>query len=301
VPVTLEDVDSVVAMADPAARNGAITLLYRALALEAAEVLGAVDVNWPAFGAWASLTAGRLIRGESLPFGLDLGTAQAVGDGNRAIIADVAPRFVRWLDAVRADGPTPRAWDRCSGHPDFVEAPLLREAFEGYHEAAALWTLEPGLRDAVRDKRHAELVLRSDILVAAHEQALADEFVDAAMPLGGVAGLLTTRFVHVLTPDGPVTVSDDVPRPRYLGGARYPAVLERLHDPRLVSLVRSFGQDPGLDAAASDARSWEDYHDRMGYITCFFRAYLREPRYFDLPTDTSPGGPKDLGIPRGVP
>jgi hypothetical protein len=141
------------------------------------------------------------------------------------------------------------------------------------------------LRDATRDERHAELVLRSDILVAAHEQQLADQFVDVAMPLGGPAGLLTTQFVRVLTPDGPVPVARDVPRPRYLDGARYPAVLQQLEDPDLVALVRSFGQDAGPEERASDARSWEDYEERMGYITCFFRAYLRERRYFDEPRD----------------
>jgi hypothetical protein len=284
-PVCLRDVETVVAIANPSQRNHAITGLYRRLASDVAAVLGPVDVNWPAFGAWASLTAGGIIRGENLPLGLDLGTAQAVGDGNRAIIADVAPRFVLWLDAVRAGGTTAPAWDRCAAHPLFVEAPLMQAAFAGYHEAAALWSADPGLRDAVHDKRHAELVLRSDILVAAHEQQLADEFVDAAMPLGGPAGVLTSRFVRVLTPDGPVAVARDVPRPGYLDGARYPAVLQQLEDPDLVALVRSFGQDPGPDGRASDARSWEDYAERMGYITCFFRAYLRERRYLDDPRD----------------
>jgi hypothetical protein len=104
--VTLRDVETVVAMADPTQRNIAITGLYRPVAREVADVLGPVDVSWPAFGAWASLTAGGIIRGESLPLGLDLGTAHAVGDGNRAIIADVAPRFVLWLEAVGTGGTT---------------------------------------------------------------------------------------------------------------------------------------------------------------------------------------------------
>jgi hypothetical protein len=287
VPVSQQDVEAVVALHDPAERNQAITRLYRALALETAAVLGPVDVSWPAFGAWASLTAGGIIRGERLPWGIDLGTIEAVAAGNRAIIADVAPRFVTWLTAVRRSGVTPDTWRTCARDPLFVEAPTLREAFAGYHEAAALWAADPGLRDPASDKRHAEIVLRSDILVAAHEQLLADEFVDAAMPLGGPAGLLTTRFVSVLTPDGPVAVAREVPRPRYLGGARYPAVLDQLEDSALVALVRSFGQDPGPAAAAEGAWSWEDYGERMGYITCFFRAYLREARYLDEPCDTS--------------
>jgi len=170
-------------------------------------------------------------------------------------------------------------------HPPFVAgAPPLVDAFAGYHEAAAIAAADPLLADPGHDKRHAKLVLRSNIEVAAHEQRLADGFIDAAMPLGGLAALLTTRFVSVLTPDGEVDVCNDVPHPSYLGGELYPPVLARLDDPGLVDLVVSFGQDPGMDASASDAPSWEDYDERMGYIACFFRAYQREQRYYDEPS-----------------
>lgn len=208
----------------------------------------------------------------------------AVAEGNRAIIADIGPRFVVWREHVDAEGgPTATALQRTLEHPLFAEVPDLVDAFVGYHEAAVLHRDDPTLSDPRSDKRHAELVLRSNILVAAHEQLLADRFVDAAMPLGGVLGMVTTRFVSVLTPDGPVQVCRDVPHPSYLAGDLYPPVLARLQDERLVALVRRFGQDPGLDGSASDAPSWEDYDERMGYITCFFRSYLREPRYYDEP------------------
>ena len=245
-------------------------------------MLGRADVNWLAFGAWASATAGRVIRGEGLPF--DWGTSRAVAAGNRAIIADIGPRFVLWRDEVRrSGGPSAIALDRTLSHPLFADVPELVQAFVGYHEAAALVVDDPDLRDQHRDKRHAELVLRSNIHVAAHEQRLADSFVDAAMPLGGVVGLVTTRLVSVLTPDGDLQVSRDVPHPSYLGGALYPDVVARLDDEPLISVVRRFGQDPGLDGSASDAPRWEDYDERMGYIVCFFRSFLREPRYFEPP------------------
>lgn len=281
-PVTRQHVEAVAAMADPVERNVAITATYRELARDVAEVLGRVDVNWLAFGAWASATAGRVIRGEGLL--VDWGTSRAVAEGNRAIIADIGPRFVAWRDACReAGGPTDEALEHTLADPVFTDAPALTEAFLGYHEAAGLRTEDPGLTDPWRDKRHAELVLRANILVAAHEQLLADRFVDAAMPLGGPAGLVTTRFVSVVTPDGPVSVARDVPRPSYLGGQVYPPVLATLEDDALVTLVRRFGQDPGADVRASDAPTWEDYDERMGYITCFFRCFQREPRYFDDP------------------
>jgi hypothetical protein len=280
--ITLDDVAAVAAIPDPVTRNMAITRTYRSLALDVASIVGSVDVNWLAFGAWASATAGRIIRGEGLP--VDWGTSRAVAAGNRAIIADIGPRFAVWRDQVtRAGGPTARALDHTLRHPLFEGVPDLQEAFVGYHEAAALVGCDPGLADPRHDKRHAELVLRSNICVAAHEQLLADEFVDDAMPLGGLIGLAATHFVSVITPDGPVRVNRDVPRPSYLGGDLYPLVLAHLEDERLIALVRRFGQDPGLDGSASDAPSWEDYDERMGYIVCFFRGYLREPRYYDPP------------------
>lgn len=281
-PLTLQQVADVAAIDDPVRRNRAITATYRSLALEAAQVIGSRDVNWPAFGAWASATAGRVIRGEGLP--VDWGTSAAVAAGNRAIIADIGPRFVVWREQVQREaGPTSAALTRTLDHPLFDGVPRLVDAFTGYHEAAAIAASDPDLAGEGADKRHAELVLRSNIQVAAHEQQLADDFVDAAMPLGGVVGLLTTSLVSVITPDGPVPVQRDVPRPSYLHGAAYPDVLSQLQDERLVGLVREFGQNPGLDGTASDAPSWEDYDERMGYIVCFFRAFLREPRYYDEP------------------
>lgn len=280
---TLDDIAAVASMNDPVERNVAITWTYRRLAADVAAVIGRRDVNWLAFGAWASATAGRAIRGEGLP--VDWGTSTAVAAGNRAIIADIAPRFATWTGHVaRAGGPAPLALERTLDDPLFDGVPLLANAFAGYHEAAAIESNGGPGRDARRDKRHAELVLRSNILVAAHEQALADEFVDAAMPFGGLAALVATRFVSVVTPDGDVDVCRDVPRPSYLHGQRYPDVVRHLEDEALVSLVRDFGQDPGEDASASDAPSWEDYDERMGYIVCFFRSYLREMRYYDEPS-----------------
>ncbi len=282
VTTTVDEICAVAALTDPVERNAAITATYRRLATEVAAILGPADVNWLAFGAWASATAGRAIRGEGLP--VDWGTSRAVAAGNQAIIADIGPRFAVWADqVVRAGSPSADALHRTLQHPVFDGAPMLVDAFTGFHEAAAIVVADPTLRDPQNDKRHAELVLRSNIEVAAHEQLLADGFIDAAMPLGGLAGLVTTRFVSVVTPDGEVDVCRDVPRPSYLHGSLYPSVVARLEDPTLVGLVTSFGQDPGMDTSASDAPSWEDYDERMGFIVCFFRGYLREHRYYDEP------------------
>ena len=131
---------AVVAIADPVVRNVAITACYRDLALAVAEIVGRIDVNWLAFGAWASGSAGRVIRGDGLPLGLDLGTSLAVAEGNRAIIGDIAPRFVRWLDEVTLAGaPTRMALEVALADPkaqnrlrlprlDTIDLPTQRDA-----------------------------------------------------------------------------------------------------------------------------------------------------------------------------
>ena len=51
------EVAEIVAIADPVVRNVAITACYRDLALAVAEIVGRIDVNWLAFGAYTSTDA----------------------------------------------------------------------------------------------------------------------------------------------------------------------------------------------------------------------------------------------------
>jgi hypothetical protein len=101
---------------------------------------------------------------------------------------------------------------------------------------------------------------------------------------GGLAALVATRFVLVVTRDGEVDVCRAVPRPSHLHGHRYPDIVGDLEAEALVSLVRDFGREDRADASASDAPSWEDYDERMGYIVCLQRSYLREMRYYGEPS-----------------
>lgn len=272
----------VVAMRDPVARNFAITRCYRDLALDVADVLGRQDVNWLAFGAWASGTAGAAIRGEGLL--LDWGTSAAVAEGNRTIIADIAPRFVRWLVEIeRAGGPSRTALEVALGDSVFNEAEELALALTAYQAAIEVGEVAGAASDPIADRAVAELVLLGNVRVAAHEQQIADSLIDRAMPLGGVFGLVTTRFVHVVTPDGPLDVCRDVPAPSYLGGRRYPEALDRLDNVELRELARRFGHPIGDDVWASGAATWESFDERMGYIFAFFRAFSRDTRFFDVP------------------
>ncbi len=280
-----KDVAEIVAIADPVVRNVAITRCYRDLALAVADLTGRVDINWLAFGSWASASAGRAIRGDGLPLGLDLGTSQAVAEGNRTIIADVAPRFVCWLDEVaKAGGPSRTALEVAVGTALFDETPLLADAMTAYQSALEVRAIAPaeGL-DEEADRAVAEFMLLGNVRVAAHEQWIADRLIDEAMPLGGLFGRITTRFVDVVTPDGPLDVCRDVPPPGYLGGAQYPRVLEQLVNAELCELAQRFDHALDCDVSTSDATSWEDFDERMGYIFAFFRAFARDARFFDAP------------------
>ncbi|WES62749.1 hypothetical protein P0L94_09775 [Microbacter sp. GSS18] len=272
--------DEILRADDPVARNRMITLCYRDLATGLAGIVGAQDLNWFVFGVWASGTAGAAIRGEGLP--LDLGTSENVAAGNLAIIRDVAPPFVRWLREVeRAGAPTREACERALADPLFARVPKLAAAIRCYQAAAELRAGAPDGGDA--DKQAAELVLLGNLLLGEHEQAVVDRFIDAAMPLGCLFGLVTTRFVRIDTPDGPLDVCRDVAPPVYLAGALFPDVLSDLANPELCAACERYGQSIGPDAAASNALAWEDYDDRMGYILTFFRAYQRDARFFEVP------------------
>lgn len=268
--------DRILVHDDPVVRNRLITQCYRDLAENMAAVLGRRDLSWFVFGAWASGTAGAAIRGEGLPF--DFGTSRNVAAGNLAIIRDVAPPFILWLSEVERDGgPTDAALERTLADARLAAAPRLAGAIRAYHAATRLSAAaDAGDLDDDVDKQIAELMLLGNLLLGAHEQDVVDAFIDAAMPLGGVFGLVTTRFVRIETPDGPVDVCQDVIAP-------FPPALTELTNAELCAECARFGQSTGLDVAASNALVWEDYDDRMGFILTFFRAYQRDARFFDVP------------------
>ena len=262
--------EQIVALEDPAERNRAITETYVRLSRRVAAVVGIQDANWLTFGAWASASAGRFIRGEGALVGWG---AEAVSAGNTAIIMDIAPRFTTFLDLCathRASGNTDDLAAAVAGAPGLNDTPELRDAFQCYARATA------PAPDAAQDERHAQLLLRANVGIAHHEQDLADAYVDAAIPGSGLVGRAASTLITLAIPDGDLMVTRDIPLPGYLEGAQWPAPLAHLHDPALVEMARRYGQDPESDRYAN-ATNWETFEERMGFIFCFFRAYQRDP------------------------
>lgn len=265
---TFDDaIASAAAAPDPVARNRAITGVYAHLGRALADVVGHDDANWLHFGAWASASAGEVISGNRRAPGF---SRRAVVEGNTAIITDIGPRFARFLEHAQAHRDVPARLDAILGDPALTESPELADAFACY---ARLASSSHGMTDR---RERAQLMFRANVRVAHHEQRFADPLIDAAIPGQGILGALASPIITVGLPERTVRVTRDVPRPRYLGGAAWPDVLDRLDDPVLADLARLYRQDPN-SAVHSNAPDWQDLNERMGYIFCLFRAYQCDP------------------------
>ena len=194
--------------------------------------------------------------------------AGKVSEGNVAIICDIAPQFVRFLELADADSAQDLA-SLVASDELLGRNPNSLEAFSSYAEAL-------GIDNVLNDAGSAQAMLRGNLLVAHHEQSLADDFVDDAMPLGGLFGLIATRFVTLDIPEGSLDLSETVPCPQYLHGERWPLALSEISDVGLNELVRSYGHEWGL-TDGSAVTTWEVFDERVGFISQFFRAYQRDP------------------------
>ena len=286
----LETIERVVAMADIVERNRTITRGYHALSEAVAALLGRTDANWLSFGQWASAEAGRAIRGESIP-GLArplIGGVieRAVAGGNAAVFGDVGPPFARFVVAFR-DRPSAQhdpveaaaILEALSAAPELRESDDLRHAFAAYTDVLLLGSTSPD-----RAARRARRMLVANVSVGAAEQVVADPFVKAAIPGRSILAVIATAHLGIHLPDASLALDRDVPPPAYLGGAQFPPELDVLDDPDLRALAARFEQDPS-STADSDARDWEDYRERMGFIFTFLRAYQRDPALFAMPAD----------------
>ncbi len=177
-----------VSIADGLERNAAITHGYHDLSEAVAAILGRDHANWLTFGKWASAEARASIAGQTVPLPLRHMMAhqvsQAVAQGNAAIFGDIAPPLIVFVNAYRDGRDRPlgsqeRADRRAAllAHPSISRTDDLRLAFSAYADAVDL--LAAGNPDP---RRLAERVFFGNVAVAAHEQALADPFIRAAIP-----------------------------------------------------------------------------------------------------------------------
>lgn len=210
-PLTLQDCDDVVRTRDIVLRNLRITHAYHRLSVELADFIGPQDVNWLAFGAHASGTAGYSIRGEDVPlrelyrqlgrwrfvgpvlrwFGSAIDrsflsrqiddvferVSQAVADGNLRIFADMAPAMVRFCQLVRAHSAYD-AHELDAFRSSLTPGPAERDGQDLLGLALSAWYAAAHEPDP---KRRAELVLLGNIRIGLHEQIRVQPDIEEAL------------------------------------------------------------------------------------------------------------------------
>ena len=359
-PTSREIAEIIAASANPSLRNLRITACYAELSRALAANVGAENVNWCTFATWASKTAGRFIRLASveerihgairevlgstgslntvwrslrhLPGGVEFvhervieaarelaaEMSMTVAAGNLTVFAELGPLFralVAVVDEVKAGsrirvdeiiaalqpGPT------IQGGQD-----LLRRAVADYGEAVAL----------ADGRRKAELMLRANAQVGAHEQIRLQPYIHQAMTTS-LADRVTARIQRRLRATttealarrlaailearlGPYRVALErvwlqiatgylmtleLPSgtlhlgrdlPSVPGQPVYPAELSDPQDPGLLRLLRIYHAD-GRDARDSGASDWSNLSERMRYILALFRSRQRDQSLFEPP------------------
>lgn len=303
------EIAAIAAMRRADLRNLWITETYHRLEVALAPHLGGIDLGWCAFGAWASKTAGRFIRGELVPDvvlhwivgapaplagwlrRIDRRVRDRVAEGNLLVFAELAPLF-RGLVDVLSRPLAERDAAACSLVDGLRVGPTaeggqsaLRRALLAYVEAAALTC----------PKARSERIFLANALIGFHEQARLQPAIAGAIAapfevmVGGVGlraalgaplarrlrALLTRHFMTLALPGRDLALGTDVPA--LSGGAMFPADLEVLDSAELRALLRVLDRTPDT-TDGSAAADWADLGDRMNYIVDLFRSRQQDLR-----------------------
>lgn len=200
--LTLERCEDTIRTEDLVLRNYKITDGYHRLSLDLAEVLGATDVNWPAFGAHASKSAGFTIRKEEIdsskmgkffysgtgkkftPIQIDRfmneiveWVSESISDGNLRIFGDMAPVIVMFIEFMKTD----QSKDRSNmlaflstltpGKSEHDGQDLLGQALLAWYDAS---------RDE-NPKTTSELMLLGNARMGLHEQIRIQPDIEQAL------------------------------------------------------------------------------------------------------------------------
>lgn len=200
--LTLQLCEDTIRTEDLIVRNYKITDGYHRLALDLADVLGATDVNWPAFGAHASKSAGFTIRKEEIDSSY-LGkllysgpgkkitpkqiecfmnetiewVSESISDGNLRIFGDMAPVIVRFIEFMKTDQKNDRSNmlaflnTLVPGKSEHDGQDLLGQALLAWYDAS--------IEDS--PKRTSELMLLGNARMGLHEQIRIQPDIEQAL------------------------------------------------------------------------------------------------------------------------
>jgi hypothetical protein len=225
--------------------------------------------------------------------------ATHIAHGNTLVYGELAPLFVRVLEAVESNDVPNEAmigeWLDACGVPSSTDAPLVRAAFTAYLRAVI--ATEPAAR--------AQHALAANISAVLHEQQRLQPDIVAALDAGVVdfgddmAGVIrhvlpgfirtrllasvrrhvaphveslwqhvATKLLMTLSVPG-ATLHLGRPVPPLPDGTMWPHLLVELHLDELLALWQQWGP---TDNEASAAHDWADLHQRMRYIVTLFRS-----------------------------
>ena len=330
------DIDAIAGLDDGALRNLLITQRYHDISSALLDLLGPGNVNWSTFATWASKTAGLSIRNEEVPgvvAGLaaeksflvapireTLGTVStSIAAGNLKVFAELAPIFVRFVQALRdapdSDGAAlqrfvgtldPRPSTDAGG-----QAPLIG-AFTAYRQAKAA-------QDATM---RARLMLLGNCLIGLHEQTRLQPQIQEAMdapiddilkshldqgagggwiarvvgaierPLVELVNLaqdawerIATRYMMSLALPGGATLPLGCDIPRSAASQGYlPSALDDIADPEaLVGVLARFDRARGDGDQGSASVDWRVLDDRMNFIVNLFRSRQQDGELLGQP------------------
>lgn len=345
---------------NPSLRNLRITQCYSELSRSIAATVGSENVNWCTFATWASKTAGRFIRLNRLDEHVRVALRRTFGTSDWTKTARHAlkqiPGVPKFGDEIVVTAASNIAADvsaevAAGNLTVFAElAPLFsamvgaaerikageRNAMNGVKESLRPGPTSQGgqdlLRQAVTDflsaasetapRRKAEVMLRANAQVGAHEQIRLQDYIHKAMraPLGdAVVALIHRKLSGAAAPLDPLglrTILNTRLRPlrvaldqvwfqvstEYLmtlelpngtlhlgrdlpnapGQPIFPPNLVELQDAELVRMLRIY-RAGGISARGSGASEWNRLSDRMRYILELFRSRQQDASLFEPP------------------
>jgi hypothetical protein len=364
IPPQSEIAEIIAASANPSLRNLRITACYGELSRVIAATAGTENVNWCTFATWASKTAGRFIRLADVDERIraafqdvlgSVGSINTVRNSLRHLPGGSEFVHERVLEAAKDLAAEVSAEVAAGNLTVFAElGPLfsamvsaMEELKTGSRVAAnrVIETLQPGpttqggqdlLRRAVSDyfqamaitdgRQKAEMVLRANAQVGAHEQIRLQPYIHKAMTtsladrvnarirwklretttesigqrlaiildarLRPFRAALEQRWLQISTS---YLMTLELPNgtlrlgrdlPSVPGQPIFPADLTDLQDAELLRILRIYHAG-GVNAHDSGAADWSNLSDRMRYILELFRSRQKDHDLFEPPFEAA--------------
>ena len=347
--ITKIEIESIVGQKNLLVRNLQITLGYYKVARRLMKFISDRDVNWFGFGTYASKTAGQALRHELLPGPLKSAMIRAAGYENTHVYLHDVLEIAQTPDNQNADSLLAQVLSQVSllvsegnlmifGELAWPFVDLVNTFFDDWQPNHGKWgsfldkhllpgAYEHGGQDLLREaftcvyrarfetdnKKKAELILMSNLLIGYHEQSRLQPVIEKsiAVPFDTFTkGLITENdskpnsIRHKVTkrtvgfsrqlvlrtitrmwmsyslPTRDLKLGKDLVAPT--GMFNFPRELMTVENSRCQELISMF--DGGINTlAGSAAGNWGNLMDRMNFLVDFFRSYqhyhqlLRKP------------------------